>query len=77
MSEKEIKQKEYVNQLKKQIKLLESELEQTRAVINDIYPTLAGRVIQLQEAGEEKAVKEWDAVCRKVLAVLKIECCTT
>lgn len=40
--------------------------------LNDIYPTLAGRVIQLQESGEEKAAAEWDAVCRKVLVVLEV-----
>jgi hypothetical protein len=40
-------------------------------VLNDIYPDIAGRVIQLQRAGEEKAVTEWKEIARKIYTVIK------
>ena len=41
------------------------------AVLNDIYPAIAGRVIQLQKAGEEKAAAEWNEIAKQVFAALE------
>lgn len=40
-------------------------------VLNDIYPMIAGRVIQLQQAGEEKAAAEWNETAKAVYSVIK------
>lgn len=47
------------------------EISRLQGVLNDLYPVLASRVIQLKEAGEEKAVARWNGYCKQVLAVLK------
>ncbi len=45
---------------------LEADNAKLREAANDIYPMVAGRVIQLQMAGEEKAAAEWNAVAKKL-----------
>lgn len=42
------------------------EVKRLQKVLDEIYPHLAGRAIQLEQAGEEKAAASWAAVCRKV-----------
>jgi hypothetical protein len=43
---------------------LEAQCEALRGVVRKHYPTLAGRVIALQNAGEDRAAAEWDALAR-------------
>jgi len=42
--------------------------ERMRAMIRKHYPTIAGHVIRLQEAGEERAAAEWLAVAQDFAA---------
>ena len=50
----------------KEIERLRAENNALRVVLDDIYPTLASRSMQLRDAGEEKAAAQWSEVCRKV-----------
>lgn len=52
----------------KDIGELVEEVRTLRAVLDDIYPALASRAMQLQEAGEERAAALWSAICRQVAA---------
>jgi len=36
-----------------------------------VYPIVAGRVIQLQQAGEEKAAEQWNEVARKIYKAIE------
>ncbi len=45
--------------LRARIAELEAERERLRRAINDVYPSVAGRAINLEELGEEKAAEEW------------------
>jgi len=49
---------------------LQDEIRGLRAVLTDLYPVLAGRTIQLQEAGEERAAERWNGYCVKVREAL-------
>ncbi len=53
---------------------LEADNAKLRAIAeaaNDIYPWVAGRVIQLQKAGEVKAAAEWNEVAIKLCHSLR------
>lgn len=52
-------------------KSLGTRLQQAEAVLNNIYPMIAGRVIHLKEAGEIKAMNEWNEVAKQVMQYLK------
>jgi hypothetical protein len=39
--------------------------------LDDIYPLIAGRVIQLRDAGEEKAMEAWNQAARQIVKVLE------
>lgn len=41
-----------------------------REVLNDIYPDIAGHVILLKYAGEEKAANDWNIVATKILKAI-------
>jgi len=43
---------------------------EAESVLNDIYPMIAGRVIQLKDAGEEKAMQQWNEVAQNIYAVI-------
>lgn len=47
------------------------ELERLRKAISDAYPTIAGRVIQLQQAGESEAVKTWNEIAKTMHAAIE------
>jgi len=45
--------------------------QEAEAVLNDIYPTLAGHLIGLRQLGEEKAAAEWEKVVKRVYEIVK------
>lgn len=48
------------------------EVKRLRTLFDDIYPMIAGRVIQLKEAGEEKSAAQWNEICQRMQG-LKVE----
>lgn len=56
----------------KEIKQLRAESERLRSVISDIYPTIAGHVIALEQAGETVAHERWAEVARKIYEALEV-----
>lgn len=59
---------EIVPLAQKDIGELVEEVRTLRAVLDDIYPSLASRAMQLQDAGEERAAALWSAICSQVAA---------
>jgi hypothetical protein len=49
------------------------EIEHLREVLSDIYPLIAGRVIQLKDAGETQAMDAWNDAAKKVHQALGAE----
>lgn len=49
------------------------ERDALRALLADIYPTIAGRVIQLDDAGETGASSHWDQIARRIYAALEAQ----
>lgn len=54
--------------VKSLIERLQAENDTLRAVLDDIYPSLASRAMQLEAAGEERAAEAWRDICDKVAA---------
>ena len=50
---------------------LSAEIGRLRAIMSKHYPTIAGRVIQLQQAHEDRAAAEWQAVADDFREVLR------
>ena len=52
------------------IQNLSSQVVELRDVLNDIYPDIAGHVILLKYAGEEKAANDWNIVATKIFKAI-------
>lgn len=50
---------------------LSREMVALHRTLNDIYPLIAGRVIQLRDAGEEKAMEAWNQAAIQIVKVLE------
>jgi hypothetical protein len=50
---------------------LVEELGRVRRAVNEVYPTVAGRVIQLEQAGETNAHAIWANIARRLFDVLE------
>ena len=53
------------------IQSLSGQVVALHKTLNDIYPLIAGRVIQLRDAGEEKAMEAWNQAAIQVVKVLE------
>lgn len=49
-----------------EIVALTARAEAAERLLDDIYPTISGRVIQLQAAGEEKAAAQWNEIAKRI-----------
>ena len=60
------------NDLQRQaMQSLSREMVALHRTLNDIYPLIAGRVIQLRDAGEEKAMEAWNQAAIQIVKVLE------
>lgn len=60
------------NDLQRQsIQNLSAQVAALREALNDVYPMIAGRVIQLIDAGEEWVAGQWNKEAKKILTVLE------
>ena len=48
----------------------EAEAGALRSALDSVYPLVAGRVLQLKDAGEVMAMEQWNAECIKIIQAL-------
>lgn len=56
--------------LRAQLEQAQAEAGALRSALDSVYPLIAGRVLQLQEAGEVRAMEQWNAECIKIIQAL-------
>ena len=54
--------------IKSLVERLQTENDTLRAVLDEIYPSIAGHFMRLRDAGEDRAAAEWRDICHKVAA---------
>jgi len=59
-------EREY-DRLEDENKRFKSRLAEAKALINDLYPAVAGLVIAAQKTGEKEAEKRWNEYCRRMI----------